>query len=107
MPVGERAEHCPPFLVRLIAEARTALASPLRIYVYGSRARGDQRPLSDYDLAFDTPSDVPSRHRWLRFVTRQRDEVGTLLDVDWLWLPEAPEALLRKIEEEGVMLNEG
>ena len=37
--------------------------SPLRIYLFGSQARGDAGPDSDYDLLVVLPDDAPKRLR--------------------------------------------
>lgn len=107
LPVNERVQYCPPFLVEVIKTAQNELRSPLRIYIYGSRARGDNNELSDYDLAFDTPNDEKSRERWLKFIFEQDEKVATLLDVDWLWIPQASVEIIQSIKNEGVILHDG
>jgi predicted nucleotidyltransferase len=37
--------------------------SPLRIYLFGSKARGDDGPDSDYDLLVVIPDDAPEQFR--------------------------------------------
>ncbi len=51
-------------IVRRLAEAY----QPERIYLFGSRARGDYRPDSDYDLLIVVPDDAPPE--------RRRDRLG-------------------------------
>jgi predicted nucleotidyltransferase/HEPN domain-containing protein len=46
-------------IVRRLAEAY----DPERIYLFGSRARGDFRPESDYDLLVIVPDDAPPERR--------------------------------------------
>ena len=87
-----------PKLARLIAAIAGALA-PQAIYLFGSRARGESRPDSDYDVLVIVPDDMPKErlapentYRLARDVRvaadivacrkssfdRWRDEVGTL-----------------------------
>ena len=43
---------------------------PLRIYLFGSRARGDWGPDSDYDLMIVLPDDTPEE-KWQREAVHQ------------------------------------
>jgi predicted nucleotidyltransferase len=46
-------------VIRRLAEA----CEPERIYLFGSRARGEAGPDSDYDLPVDVPGDAPTERR--------------------------------------------
>ena len=51
-------------VLREIIERLVAVLNPLRIYLFGSRARGDSGPNSDYDLLLvverlDEPAEPP------------------------------------------------
>jgi predicted nucleotidyltransferase len=46
-------------LVRRLVEAY----KPQQIYLFGSKARGDEGPDSDYDLVLIVPDDAPAEHR--------------------------------------------
>lgn len=51
-----------PVLLRIV-EAIVGQFAPRRIVLFGSRARGDARPDSDYDLFVEMESDLPPRAR--------------------------------------------
>ena len=75
---------------------------PSRVVLYGSRARGDARQNSDYDLAFIFPKD---RHgEWVRFLADLDDTPVTLLPVDLLDWNETSDAVRDQIAKEGITL---
>ena len=51
-----------PVLVTILARLVEAF-EPLRIYLFGSKARGDEGPDSDYDLVVIVPNDMPTEKR--------------------------------------------
>jgi predicted nucleotidyltransferase len=55
--------------VQQIADRIVAAFHPLRIILFGSRARGDARPDSDIDLLVEMESDLPAAER-IRAVDR-------------------------------------
>ena len=57
---------------------------PQRVVLFGSRARGDERPDSDYDLLIIAPSNEP---RWRRTVPVYVELAALQLprDVDVVW----------------------
>ena len=59
---------------------------PERVILFGSRARGDDGPGSDYDLLIVAPSDLP---RWRRTVPIYRllSGLGAPKDILW-WTPD-------------------
>ena len=91
----------PEFLRTLIGKAKDEL-NLRRIILYGSRARCDHRPTSDYDLAFELMTD----DGWAKFVATQAEEVETLLTIDFLLLNSADESYKREIETTGKVLYE-
>ncbi len=103
LPVKERKNHCPDFLSQLIGSAITHL-DPDRIWIYGSRARGDERELSDYDLAFD----VPERNaaKWPGFSIEAQDEAETLHKLDLVLFSNSKGELHETILKEGILLYE-
>jgi uncharacterized protein len=93
----------PDSIHRVVALGVRAV-DPDKVILYGSRARGDAREQSDYDLAFVFPED---RHgRWVRFMVDLDDAAATLLPVDLLDWNEASAALRERIRNEGIALYE-
>lgn len=74
-----------------------------RIILFGSRARGDENPKSDIDLAFDAPA--ISQTDWLA-ILNVLENTDTLLKIDAIYYNEASENLRIRINEEGVVLYE-
>ena len=72
-----------------------------RVYLFGSRARGDARKDSDIDLAFDHGSPPAA---WADFVNAMRDGAPTLLDLDLVDLAEIGPELRTRIFSEGKVL---
>jgi predicted nucleotidyltransferase len=54
---------------------------PERIYLFGSVARGDAGPDSDYDLLVVVPDDAPPEHRRSRLAYEVLRGTGTAADV--------------------------
>ncbi|MFZ1239525.1 MAG: nucleotidyltransferase domain-containing protein [Anaerolineae bacterium] len=84
---------------------------PQKIILFGSRARGDARPDSDYDLLLIEPSD---QSRYRRAARDRRALVGLAPAKDILvWTPEevaewreVPNAFITAALSEGVVLYE-
>ena len=73
-----------------------------RVVLYGSRARGDNRPRSDIDLAVFGMPEARRGDFWAAL-----EELPTLLKFDVAYiLPGADAAFLQAIEREGVTLYE-
>ena len=54
---------------------------PLRIYLFGSRARGDWGPDSDYDLMIVVPDDTPEEKGQRQAMHRAKRETRAWSDV--------------------------
>jgi predicted nucleotidyltransferase len=88
-----------------------AAGNPQKIILFGSRARGDARPDSDYDLLLIEPSDLPRYKRAARY---RRALVGLAPAKDILvWTPEevaewrdVPNAFITIVVREGIVLHE-
>jgi predicted nucleotidyltransferase len=93
-----------PQSIRRLIESAVHRVDPDKILLYGSRARGDAREGSDYDLAFMFPRDC--RAKWVRFVVDLDDAPITLWPVDLLDWSEASESLRDRIRREGITLYE-
>ncbi len=106
--MGDKAtattEAALPASIRRVVEVAVRAVDPDRVILYGSRARGDARQHSDYDLALVFPKD--RRVKWLRFLADFDDAALTLLPVDLVDWNEAPEPLREKIHKEGIILYE-
>ena len=75
-----------------------------RVWLFGSRARGDNFARSDIDLAVEAPS--MSDHDWLTIKLDFEDEAPTLLLVDLVRFEDAPENLREEILEGGIVVYE-
>ncbi len=74
-----------------------------RIYLFGSRARGDAAPRADLDIAVTCPT--ASREQWLR-IWDQVERADTLLFVDLVRLEAASADLRARILSEGKIIYE-
>ena len=91
-----------------VAEALTIIrryvpVSLARLWLFGSRARGDHRRWSDIDVAVDPVGPLPAG--WLADVRDALAESNLLLDVDLVDLSEAGDALAAVIRREAVPWN--
>jgi predicted nucleotidyltransferase len=93
-----------PASIWRVVEFGVRAVDPTRVILYGSRARGDARDHSDYDLAFVFSPD--HRDRWIRFLADLDDAALTLLPVDLLDWNEASESLRDEIGKEGITIYE-
>jgi predicted nucleotidyltransferase len=64
-------------LVRRLVEAY----QPQRIYLFGSKARGDEEPDSDYDLLLIVADDAPAEHQRSRLAYQVLRGTGIAADV--------------------------
>lgn len=94
------SSHVEDALRQIVQRARRVL-NLKRVVLFGSRARGDARPDSDIDLAFEHGS---SAARWAEFVNEMQDAAPTLLSLDLLDLSAAEPALRARVEAEGRLL---
>ena len=67
-------------LVRII-ERLVEAYQPDRIYLFGSKARGDYGPDSDFDLMVIVPDDAPEDHKRSRLAYERLWGTGTAADV--------------------------
>jgi predicted nucleotidyltransferase len=75
-----------------------------RVWLFGSRARGDNFARSDVDLAIEAPS--MDHDDWLRIKLSFDDEAPTLLLTDLVRIEDAPEHLREQIRDEGIVVYE-
>jgi len=93
----------PDFLEKFIQSAINEI-HPSRIILFGSRARGDSRERSDYDIAIEAP-DI-DEGKWARFVVYIKENLGTLLSFDVIRLDTTSDEFKTRIEKEGILLYE-
>jgi predicted nucleotidyltransferase len=93
-----------PASIRRLVNVGIRSVSPDRVILFGSRARGDAREDSDFDIAFDFPP--AQRRAWLRFVAESADRPLTLFPADMVDWHEASPELQASIRREGISLYE-
>ena len=71
------------------------------LIVFGSRARGDEMPLSDWDLCFNFPQEM--QNSWLNFSINLPEKSETLLGIDAVSWDEASDALKSNIRKDGLI----
>ena len=76
--------------------------NPEKIILFGSRARGDNKKISDIDIAVDM--DISFREQ--RKLKEEVDNVSGLYSVDLIFLPKIDENFRNKILKEGKILYE-
>lgn len=95
------ADHLPQlpvFLENLILKAKSDLDLQ-KLVVFGSRARGDHHPKSDYDLCFY----LESSKGWAKFCS---EDIETLLSVDMVSYSEVDPQFKAEIDNTGVSIYE-
>lgn len=90
-----------PGLRELLQQAEKTL-NLRRVWLFGSRARGDARDDSDIDLAFEHDSRPEA---WADFVNSAIDQAPVLLDLDLVDLGSADPGLRERILREGKLLR--
>ncbi len=80
------------------------MIAPNKVILFGSRARGDAKRYSDFDVAFEFPKENESK--WGAFCVEAQEELPTLLSFDLINLREASRELLSSITKEGIILYE-
>jgi len=90
----------------LEAIVRRVAAQPhvRRIWLFGSRARGEARERSDIDLAIEAPE--AGRREWLDVCRLVEEEADTLLPIDLIRLEDVSEGLRARVRAEGQVLFE-
>jgi len=69
-----------PILAELLRRLEAAY-EPERVYLFGSRARGDAGPDSDYDLLVVVPDDAPPERRSAKLAYEALRVTGVAADV--------------------------
>ncbi|MBW2701630.1 MAG: nucleotidyltransferase domain-containing protein [Deltaproteobacteria bacterium] len=103
MDLAQSLAAFPPFVADLLDRAIRELQVE-KVWLFGSRARGDALPRSDFDLAFVVPPD--RRDAWPPFCAGVEEDARTLHQIDLLRWDSAPEEMRQRILAEGVLLYE-
>jgi predicted nucleotidyltransferase len=85
---------------QLIVDRLSTQADVRRVYLFGSRARGDHAPRADIDIAVDCAAE-----RWQE-IEELVEDTDTLLRIDLVRLDEASPELRARILREGKLLYE-
>ncbi|MBI4556837.1 MAG: nucleotidyltransferase domain-containing protein [Candidatus Hydrogenedentes bacterium] len=95
------AQH-PPVLGDMIDKLQSWPAVR-RIYLFGSRARGDNQERSDIDLAVEAPTATDDQWVEMRLAA---EDAYTLLTIDLVRLDDASDEFRQRIFAEGKLLYE-
>ena len=104
-----RSQHQVPALKQAVLEqavdlARSADIGLEKVWLFGSRARGDQRDKSDVDLAFKF--DQTKLKNWTLFFVDFEDNIESLLPFDLINIDAVEDRFRDKIMEQGILLYE-
>jgi predicted nucleotidyltransferase len=92
-----------PDSVKNLIRFGVKLLDPQKVILFGSRARGDHRDNSDYDIAF---KGLKNSHSWSKFLVESEELPITLLKVDLLDYEKCPTDYRMNIDTEGKLLYE-
>ena len=108
--MNRTAEHIQDARLAEVVRRLIEAYRPVRIYLFGSRARGDAGPDSDYDLMVVVPDNASPERQQSRLAYERLWETGTAADVV-VWRKSAFESRLHlkaslpsTIEREGKLL---
>lgn len=90
-------------LYQFVIEKAVQMLNPKQIWLFGSRARGDFRPRSDVDFAFEF-DDLSNSAYWPEFCAELDDSVPTLLHLDLINLNQANLLLKKNILAHGKVI---
>ena len=93
-----------PQSVQKIIELIISKTKPEKIILFGSRARGDNRENSDFDIACIFKQ--KNEQAWSHLLVNLHEEVMTLWSVDLVDYSELSEEYKNNIKKEGVTLYE-
>ena len=75
-----------------------------RVWLFGSRARGDNFERSDVDIAVEAPG--IDRGEWAALHLDLDEEADTLLLIDFVLMDDLPESFRQRVHREGRLLYE-
>lgn len=94
-------DQLPTHLKFVIDKARSELVLN-KVVLFGSRARGDARDNSDFDLAFS----VSDQKNWVKFALSVEEGVPSLYNYDLVNFEKADPELKKSIQKEGIVIYE-
>ena len=100
--IAERYDALPLPIKDLVHRAVSEV-NPLRIYLFGSRVRGDFHLTSDIDIGFELDKHST---RWSHFVTTENERARTLLALDLVNFSDAHDNLRDYVISNGVVIYE-
>lgn len=101
-PSSNRFNERTRLVLDFVIAAAQRYGHPNRVILFGSRARGDGRPTSDYDIAVDPDANLAKN--WARFWLDVDEEAPTLCSIDLVCLDDSLSPGLRlAIESEGLV----
>ena len=100
--VQERTNFLPKHLVHILELATKLNLKLKKVWLYGSRARGDARENSDFDLAFL----VGENKNWSEFKLLIHDDPPAVFKYDLVSYEECDKALRQSIDNEGLVIYE-
>ena len=88
-------------VLSFVQEAACKFGSPKRIFLFGSRARGDHKPLSDYDIGVEADNELTKN--WAKFWSQVDEGAPTLCKIDLVLMnSEISEELRTQILSQGI-----
>lgn len=92
-----------PESIQALLRRGVNLVDPATVVLFGSRARGDHRDNSDFDISF---RGLARPEEWSRYQAEAAEEPFTLHKVDLLIYEKVSEDYRRNIDKDGVVLYE-
>ncbi len=93
-------------VLKYVAEVAEASGFIDRVVLFGSRAKGNPRPWSDYDLAVKLAPGT-ERKKWLAFTVNADEDAPTLCQLSFVeWTETLRPELAENIAKEGVLVYE-
>lgn len=90
--------------IEKIVELIKSAIAPDRIYLFGSRATGEERPFSDIDICVEIG--IKPEHREIRILKERIDDIAGLHSVDLIFMQDGDEDFRNMIKKRGVILYE-
>lgn len=102
MTTRDRFAHLPAYIKTLLDKANSLKLGPTRVWIFGSRARGDARENSDFDLAFEMEND---KH-WSQFVNDIHEDPPSLHKYDLINFRNIDTPLRDSVLKDGIIIYE-